>query len=100
MPPPSARRRRGSTSSWTAARLSSSIERPPADHRLRALGDDVRARARLVVAALDEEPVPVGALQGEAPAQLGAVQDEDRVAALERLGPRHPAALLVGAAVP
>ena len=70
----------------------------------RLLGDDVRARARLVVAALDQQPLRLlagpGALQGEAAAQLLAVQDEDGVAALERLGPGDAAALLVGAAVP
>src|SRR3954453_1636154 len=54
-----------------------------------------------VVAALDQQPLPrPGALQREAAAQLLAVQDEDRVAALERLGPRDAPALLVGPAVP
>src|SRR3954462_11827011 len=79
-------------------------ERLAAEHRLRPLGDDVRAGASLVVAALDQQPLRLGArsraLQREAAAHLLAVQDEDAVAALERLGPRDPAALLIGAAVP
>jgi hypothetical protein len=65
---------------------------------------DVRARARVVVAALDEQPLRLGArpraLQSEPALQLLAVQDEDRVAALERLRPSDPAALLVGPAIP
>ena len=44
--------------------------------------------------------LPPGALEREAAVQLLAVQDEDRVAALERLGPGDAAALLVGAAIP
>src|SRR5262249_6437478 len=40
------------------------------------------------------------ALQSEAAAQLLAVKNEDGVAALDRLRPGHPAALLVAAAVP
>ena len=80
------------------------VERAAADHRLRLFGDHVRARARLVVPALDQQPLRLlagaGALQGEAAAQLLAVEDEDGVAALERLRPGDPAALLVGAAVP
>ena len=57
-----------------------------------------------LVAALDQQPLRLlagpGALQGEAAAQLLAVEDEDGVAALERLRPGDPAALLVAAAVP
>src|SRR3954465_6996898 len=79
-------------------------ERLAAEHRLRPLGDDVRARASLVVAALDQQPLRLGArsraLERETAAHFLAVQDEDAVAALERLGPRHAAALLIGAAVP
>src|SRR4051794_10445866 len=79
-------------------------QRPAADDGLRPLGDDVRAGARLVVAALDQQPLRLGAgsraLEREAAAQLLAVQDEDGVAALERLGPGDAAALLVGPAVP
>src|SRR5919206_3080007 len=60
------------------------LERPSADHRLRSLGDDVRAGARVVVAALDEQPLRLGTrarpLEREAAAQLLAVQDEDGVA--------------------
>ena len=63
-----------------------------------------RSRPGLVVPALDQQPLRLlaapGPLQGEAAAQPLAVEDEDRVAALERLRPGHPAALLVGAAVP
>ena len=58
----------------------------------------------VVVAALDEQPLRLGAgagaLEGEAAVQLLAVQDEDGVAALQRLRPGDPAALLVGPAVP
>src|SRR3954452_21684819 len=79
-------------------------ERAAAQDRLGPLDDDVRAGARLVVAALDQQPLRLGARSGalerEAAAQLLAVQDEDRVAALERLGPGDAAALLVGPAVP
>src|SRR5690242_13566509 len=79
-------------------------QRPAADDRLWALGDDVRAGARLVVPALDQQPLRLGArsrpLEREAPAELLAVQDEDRVAAVERLRPRDAAALLVGPAIP
>src|SRR5919199_1198858 len=79
-------------------------ERTAADNRLGPLGHDVGARTRLLVAALDQQPLGLGAgpraLEGEPAAQLLAVQDEHRVAAVERLGPRHPAALLVRAAVP
>src|SRR3954470_381316 len=79
-------------------------ERLAAEHRLRPLGDDVRAGTSLVVAALDQQPLRLGArsraLQREASTQLLAVQHEDRVAAVERLGPGDAAALLVGSAVP
>src|SRR3954471_5138605 len=79
-------------------------QRPAAEDRLRPLLDDVRARARLVVAALDQQPLRLGArpgaLEREAAAPLLAVQDEARVAALEPPRPGHAAALLVGAAVP
>src|SRR3954454_1823817 len=79
-------------------------ERLAAEHRLRPLGDDVRAGASLVVAALDQQPLRLGArsraLQREAAAHLLAVQDEDAVAALERLGPGDAAALLVRPAIP
>src|SRR4051794_39065865 len=66
----------------------------------------LRRRSRLseLVPALDQQPLGLlaaaGALQGEASLQLLAVEDEDGVAALQRLRPRHPTALLVGAAVP
>src|SRR6185436_3354047 len=64
----------------------------------------VRAWLRVLVAALDEQPLRsrarAGALEREAAAQALAVQDEDGVAALERLGPGDAAALLVGALVP
>src|SRR3954452_6265840 len=79
-------------------------ERAAAEDRLRPLDDDVRAGARLVVAALDQQPLRLGAragaLEREAAVQLLAVQDEDGVATLDRLGPGDAAALLVGAAVP
>jgi len=81
------------------------VERPPGADGGRRLGDDVAAGARLPVAALDEQPLgalagPAGALEREAAAELRPVQDEDRVTALERLGPRDAAALLVGPRVP
>src|SRR3954447_21653074 len=87
-------------------RLTSSTEqlgqRPAAEHRLGPLGDDVRAGPRLVVAALDQQPLRLGArpraLEGDPAAQLLAVQDEDGVAALERLRPGDAATLLIGAA--
>src|SRR4051794_37789142 len=79
-------------------------ERLAAEHRLRPLGDDVRAGASLVVTALDQQPLRLGArsraLEREAAAHLLAVQDEDAVAAFERLGPGDAAALLISAAVP
>src|SRR5215218_5185419 len=79
-------------------------ERPAADDGLGALADDVGGRPRIVVAPLDEQPLRLGArtraLEGEAAAQLLAVKHEDRVAALERLGPRDAATLLVGPAIP
>src|SRR5919202_7112896 len=80
------------------------VERAAGDDGLGPLGHDVRAGARLVVAALDEQPLRPGArprpLEREAAAQLLAVEHEHGVAALERLRPRDAAALLVGAAVP
>src|SRR5436305_6833444 len=58
----------------------------------------------MLVATLDQQPLrllaPASALQREAAAQLLAVEHEHRMTALERLGPRHASALLVGAAVP
>ena len=79
-------------------------ERAAAHHRLGPLGDDLRAGTGLVVAPLDQQPLRLGArsrpLEGEPAAQLLAVQDEDGVAAVERLGPCDAAALLVGAAIP
>src|SRR4051794_36306702 len=80
------------------------LQRAAARDGLRALGDDLRAGARGVVAALDQQPLRLrtgaGALQREAAVELLAVQHEDGMAALERRGPRDAAALLVGAAVP
>src|SRR5436190_24320024 len=80
------------------------LQRATAHDRRRLLGDDVRARARLLVAALDEQPLRLcsraRALQREAAAQLLTVEHENRVATLERLRPGHPAALLVCAAIP
>src|SRR3954468_23318168 len=59
---------------------------------------------RKLVPALDQQPLRLlaaaGALQGEAAPQLLAVEGEDGGAALRRLGPGDPAALLVAAAVP
>src|SRR4029077_3997601 len=75
-----------------------------AGHRPRGFGNDIGPGAGGVVFALDQQPLGLlprpGALQGEAALELLAVEDEDRVAAVERLRPGHPAALLVGAAVP
>src|SRR3954469_23634432 len=71
---------------------------------MRSIGSVMAAmlpRHGFVVAALDQQPLPrPRALQREAAAQLLAMQDEHRVAALERLGPCHPSALLVRPAVP
>src|SRR3954453_11976831 len=71
-------------------------QRPAADDRLGALGHDVGAGPCPVVAALDQQPLRLSAgpraLEREAAVQLLAVEDEDRVAALERLGPRDAAA--------
>jgi len=69
------------------------------------LRDYVRTLTGVVVAALEQEPLGLearaaGALQGEAAAQLLPVQDEDRVAAVQRLRPRDAAALLVRASRP
>src|SRR4051812_44532264 len=79
-------------------------QRAATEDRLGPLGDDVRPWARLLVAALDQEPLRLGArtgaLEREAAVQLLTVQDEDGVAALQRLRPGDTAALLVGAAVP
>src|SRR3954447_23606371 len=60
--------RRGWCRALTRRRAERSIEqrleRPAAEDRLRPLGDDVRAGARLVVAALDQQPLRLGALAG------------------------------------
>src|SRR5450759_5777263 len=58
----------------------------------------------MLVAALDQKPLRLGArsgaLQGEPAAQLLSMEHEDGVPAGERLRPGHASALLVGAAVP
>src|SRR5690348_3164187 len=79
-------------------------KRLSAYHRLRALGNDIRAGAGMVVAALDQQPLrriaATGALQGKPAVKLLTVQHDHGVAPVKRLGQRHPPALLVGPAVP
>jgi hypothetical protein len=79
-------------------------QRPAADDRRRPLGGDVRAGARLVVAALDQQPLRLGArssaLEREAAAELLAVEDEDGVAALERLRVRRRESAPIGSTSP
>src|SRR5690606_8863827 len=67
------------------------------------LRDHVRAGPRALVAALDQKPLRrlrARALEREAAAEALPVQHEHGVATLDRLGPRHAPALLVGAGVP
>src|SRR5437867_2258541 len=75
------------------------FQRAAARDGLGTLGDDVRARPRLLVAALDEQPLRLlpgaRALQREPAAQLLAVQDEDGVPTLDGLRPCDASSLLV-----
>ena len=65
------------------------LERPSASHRLRLRADRVAPRVGALVAALDQQPLRLGAaagaLQRPAAAQLLALEPERQVAALERL---------------
>src|SRR4051812_26887792 len=80
------------------------LERLAAEHRVGVLGGHLGPWARLVVPALDQQPLgllPVACpLQGKAAPQLLAVEDEDRMTALQSLRPRHTATLLVATPVP
>src|ERR1700704_6917172 len=80
------------------------IERVAAEDRARALGDDVRARFRVLIASLDQQPLRLGArsgaLQGKAAVQLLSMKHENGMTAGERPRPRDASALLVGSAIP